>query len=85
MKIIKDLCLEIFDIDARQLRPKNFYKGVNDYRNKILPKHRHLIKKQGDYTCALCNGVKGSLFLEWIEVRGTNYIIAIHTEQLLLM
>ena len=67
MKIIKDLCLEIFDIDARQLRPKNFYKGVNDYRNKILPKHRHLIKKQGDYSCALCKGVKGSLFLEWIE------------------
>jgi 2-polyprenyl-3-methyl-5-hydroxy-6-metoxy-1,4-benzoquinol methylase len=67
MKIINDLSLKIFDIDPRQLRPKNFYKGIEDYRNKILPKYRHLIKKQDDYTCTLCKGVKGSLFLEWVE------------------
>jgi hypothetical protein len=67
MKILKDLGLKIFDIDARQLRPKNFYKGIVDYRESILPKHKHLIKKPDEYTCTLCKGTNGSLFLEWVE------------------
>ena len=67
MKIIKDLGLRIFDIDARRLRPKNFYQGIVDYRKKILPKHRHLVKKPEEYTCTLCNRAKGLLFLEWME------------------
>jgi 2-polyprenyl-3-methyl-5-hydroxy-6-metoxy-1,4-benzoquinol methylase len=67
MKIIKDLELKFFDIDARRLRPKNFYKGIVDYREKILPKHRHLIKKPNEYICTLCGGVNGLLFLEWVE------------------
>jgi 2-polyprenyl-3-methyl-5-hydroxy-6-metoxy-1,4-benzoquinol methylase len=67
MKIINNLNLKIFDIDARRLRPKNFYKGITDYREKILPKNKYLIKKPADYICTLCNQTNGSLFLEWVE------------------
>ena len=67
MRIVDGLGLKVFDIDARQLRPRDFYKGIVDYRKKILPKFKHLIKNEDEYACVLCKAKDGSLFLEWLE------------------
>ena len=66
MKFIKE-GLTLFDINAHSLRGKEFYKGVLDFRKKILPLHKHRIQKLEEYRCLLCGNNKGSLLLEWEE------------------
>ena len=57
--------LKIFNFDAHALRGNNFFKGILDYRKKILPIHKHRIKKARNFCCVLCGGKRGKLFLEW--------------------
>lgn len=60
-----DLDLKIYNFDAHALRGLNFFKGILDYREKILPNHKWRIKKAHDFQCILCGVKKGELFLEW--------------------
>jgi len=66
-RVIGDLELEVFDINAHSLRGRNFYKGIVDYRKEIIPKHKHLNKKDEDFSCVLCGHTDGQEFLEWKE------------------
>ncbi len=66
MKFIKEE-LTLFDINAHSLRGKEFYKGVLDFRKKILPSNKHRIKKEEEFRCLLCKNNKGNLLLEWEE------------------
>ena len=64
MKFVKE-DLTLFDIRAHSLRGKEFYKSVLDFRKKILPLHKHRIKKPEEYKCLLCGNKDGHLLLEW--------------------
>jgi 2-polyprenyl-3-methyl-5-hydroxy-6-metoxy-1,4-benzoquinol methylase len=67
MHLIKDLALRCFNIKAHDLRGKNFYKSIVDYRKKILPIHKHRIKPISEFVCTLCGSTQGQQFLEWEE------------------
>ena len=59
--------LKVWNFDAHSLRGRNFFKGVQDYREKILPIHKGRIRARKDFHCVLCGGRKGELFLSWKE------------------
>ena len=67
MHLIKDLALKSFNIKAHDLRGKNFYKSIVDYRKKILPIHKHRIKHLSEFECTLCGSTQAQQFLEWKE------------------
>jgi len=67
MNILSNLKLKVFDINAHLLRGKHFYKSIVDYREKIIPKHKHRIKRDEDYRCTLCGNNEGEKFLKWDE------------------
>ncbi len=65
MKILEDK-FPTFQFKAHQLRGKNFYSNIVEYRNKILPSHRHRILTADEFCCFLCKErEKKKLFLEW--------------------
>jgi len=57
--------LKVYNFDAHALRGRHFFKGILDYRAKILPRHKWRIKRDRDFQCVLCFGRRGKLFLEW--------------------
>jgi SAM-dependent methyltransferase len=66
MKFVKE-DLTLYNIRAHSLRGKEFYKGILDFRKKILPLHKHRIQKSEEYKCLLCGGNEGLTLLEWEE------------------
>ena len=66
MKFVKE-DLTLYDIRAHSLRGKEFYKGVLDFRKKILPLHKHRIQKPEEYQCLLCGKKEGHPLLDWEE------------------
>ena len=59
--------LTFFNIKAHALRGKTFFKGILEYRNKILPLHKYRIQMPNKYQCVLCGSNHGELLLEWEE------------------
>jgi len=57
--------IELHDIDAHSLRGKQFYKGIVDYRSKILDSQKHRILQPEQFRCTLCNSILGKVVLEW--------------------
>jgi len=55
----------LYDLDAHSLRGHHFYKGIVDFRAKILSAQKHRILNKDQYQCVLCKGRDGRLFLEW--------------------
>ena len=41
--------IKLYDVDAYRLRGKSFYKGIIDYRAKILPYQKYRIKNSTDF------------------------------------
>ena len=56
---------EPHDIKAHSLRGKQFYKGIVDYRAKILESQKHRILQPEQFRCTLCNSILGKVILEW--------------------
>lgn len=56
---------KIFDIDAKKLRSKDFFKNKLEYREKIMEKYKDLIKSPSEFKCLLCGSLKGSLYLKY--------------------
>jgi 2-polyprenyl-3-methyl-5-hydroxy-6-metoxy-1,4-benzoquinol methylase len=69
MKILNNLNLRMFDINAHSLRGLNFYKSIVDYRQEMIPKHLDRIKDDKDFVCTLCGGSQGDKFLEYKDIR----------------
>ena len=57
--------LKLSNLRAHSLRGTEFYKGILDYRKKILPLHKSRIRARNAYVCWLCKEKKGDLFLTW--------------------
>ena len=68
MKMLANLKLKVFDINAHSLRGLNFYKSIVEYRREIIPQHKHRIKKDKDFICILCGSNQGDKFLEWKDI-----------------
>jgi len=67
MHLVNDLGLKMFNINAHELRGKEFYKSIVDYRKNIMPMHRGRIKHDMGFNCTLCKSTQGEKFLEWEE------------------
>lgn len=55
----------IFAIDPKKSRSKDFYKNVLAYRERMMQKFAHTIKKPDEFVCLLCGGKKKKLFLAY--------------------
>ena len=66
MRYVQD-DLKLFDFDAHSMRGCNFFKGILDYRERILPLNKHRILSGNAYQCLLCGGTEGEVLLEWEE------------------
>ena len=65
MKILKE-DIPLYDITAHSLRGHNFYKGIVEYRKKILNSQEKRIQDPDKFKCVLCDKTDcGILFLEW--------------------
>ncbi len=66
MKILNNKLLKIFDIDPYQLRGKNFYKSIDNYRKEIFRKlSKYIVNDSNLLQCRLCKSKKKSEFLNW--------------------
>lgn len=54
---------KIFNIDPKQSRPKDFWKGVLHYRDHMMNKFAGEVKTRNKFVCPLCGSKKGSDFL----------------------
>jgi 2-polyprenyl-3-methyl-5-hydroxy-6-metoxy-1,4-benzoquinol methylase len=54
-----------FCYDIYKLRGHEFYKNLSIQNKKIYKENKHRIKQLKDYSCTLCCGKNGSVFLEW--------------------
>jgi len=62
---MKDLfkSYEIFNIDPKKSRSKDFYKNMLEYRVHVMRKFARAIKKQDEFVCLLCGSKRKTSFL----------------------
>jgi 2-polyprenyl-3-methyl-5-hydroxy-6-metoxy-1,4-benzoquinol methylase len=53
----------LFNIDAKQLRSKHFYRNVLHYRRYVMRRFKGALRKPSAFRCLLCGGRKKTPFL----------------------